>query len=315
YKANINPNSFVADQDSINLKVMFAVLPEASKQLSIFWCGFSKDFCGQSDADDVYPTATIVIMAFANSKSDGSLDVDVMPTDLIKKWQNDGKKVLISIGGQNGHWDSLFEHPDTFVESLTKIINDNNLDGADLDIEGYSTPPAVVADTIHKLRQALGSDKLIVVSPENVTVYPSPTIPVPSTGGTVWNYFVPILNEALDDINYVQPQMYNNNYISAKPATAEFIEENYLGWMNKLEYKIPGFSGVPENKLIIGLLASPSAGISTYYAEPTEVKKAVQVLESNYNINVGGIMFWDSNWDKLNNYAIGKASSEALGLE
>jgi hypothetical protein len=113
-------------------------------------------------------------MAFANTQESGALVVDKMPTQLIKNWQQRGKKVLISVGGENGHWAPLFAHPQTFIESVASIIETNNLDGIDLDIEGYTTPPAVVASTISMMRQRLGKNRLIVVSPENVGVFPSP---------------------------------------------------------------------------------------------------------------------------------------------
>ena len=44
--------------------------------LSVFWCGFSGDFCGQSSWDDVNPRATHVILAFANANWDGSINFD-----------------------------------------------------------------------------------------------------------------------------------------------------------------------------------------------------------------------------------------------
>lgn len=62
------------------------------------------------------------------------------------------------------------------------------------------------------------------------------------------------------------------------------------------DYKIPGFSGVPASKLVMGLLASTSAGGASYYAAPSVVKSAVSTLSSK-GISIGGIMFWDSHWD------------------
>lgn len=47
-----------------------------SYELSMFYCGFGKDFCGQSTFDDVNPLSTYVILSFVNSQSDGSVVVD-----------------------------------------------------------------------------------------------------------------------------------------------------------------------------------------------------------------------------------------------
>lgn len=87
-------------------------MPGASHTLSMFYCGFSGDFCGQSTTDDVNPKSSVVILAFVNKNSDGSIIVDHahFPVDLVKKWQGTGKKVLLSVGGQNGRWEPVFEN-------------------------------------------------------------------------------------------------------------------------------------------------------------------------------------------------------------
>ena len=319
YSLNQSPTINITNNQTTQVSLAFdkqKIDPVTGKVLSIFWCGFSGSYCGQSTTDDVYSKATHVILAFVNTHTDGSVIADTMPTQMINDWHRAGKKVIISVGGQNGHWGPIFANPDNFVKSIVKIITDNNLDGVDLDIEGYTTAPEVVSETISKLRSALGADKQIIVSPENVTVYPQAGIPVPSPGqgGSPWNYFVPILNASLSKIDYVQPQMYNNGYLGVPVATAAFLETNYLGWMNKYpNYTIPNFNGVPANKLIMGVLASTSAGIASFYAPPTALKAAISSLKKQ-GIDVGGVMMWDSHWDTLNSNAISKAASEALNL-
>ena len=54
------------------------------------------------------------------------------------------------------------------------------------------------------LRKRLGR-KLIVVSPENVTIYPDgySRIPDAATGHGYVNYFIPIINASIDDIDLV----------------------------------------------------------------------------------------------------------------
>jgi|KNS10NT17metaT_FD_contig_61_44261_length_1703_multi_2_in_0_out_0_2 hypothetical protein len=46
-----------------------------------------------------------------------------------------------------------------------------------------------------------------------------------------------------------------------------------MAWLNKYsEYTISGFDGVPAKKLVMGVLASTSAGGAAYYAPPATVK-------------------------------------------
>lgn len=91
--------------------------------LSMFYCGFGGDFCGQSTDDDVNPVATNIILAFVDTNPDGSVYVDTQnyPSDLQSKWQAAGKNVLISVGGQNGNWAYIFASQDStnnFVKSV-----------------------------------------------------------------------------------------------------------------------------------------------------------------------------------------------------
>jgi GH18 family chitinase len=105
----------------------------------MFYCGFGGEFCGQSTTDDVNPLTTYVILAFVNTQSDGSVVLDEAnyPKALHDKWRAAGKKVIISAGGQNGNWESIFHNAASitaFCRSVRDIINKWNLDGIDIDI-------------------------------------------------------------------------------------------------------------------------------------------------------------------------------------
>jgi chitinase len=304
-------------------------VPANNHVLSVFWCGFGGDFCGQSTTDDVNPKATHVILAFANTNADGSVYVDTAhwPTTLIKNWQAQGKKVIISIGGQNGLWVPIFNNPNNFINSVKSIINTYGLDGVDLDIENYETAPQAVALTINQLRQALGTSKQIIISPEIVGVYQASSVPSATAGGSAWNYFVPVLKDSLSSIDYVQPQFYNNWYggngYNPSGASADYIVNGYINWINQVAgmfptswaiTPIPNFSGVPASKLVIGVLASTSAGGAAYYATPDMIAAAFNTLQQTYQVQPGGIMMWDSNWDKLNGYTISNKAASLLGL-
>lgn len=295
--------------------------PSSGKVLSIFWCGFGGDYCGQSTTDDVNPKATHVILAFANSNSDGSISVDSAnwPTSLISSWHAAGKKVILSVGGQNGHWDSIFANPNNFINSVATIIQKYNLDGIDLDIEGYTTAPQAVSLTINLLRNQLGTSKQIIISPEVVGVYQAVAVPSPTTGGNAWNYFVPIINASINQIDYVQPQLYNNWY-DTSTMSANYLMNGYLQWNNQnglygtKAFAPSTYTGVPANKLIMGVLASTSAGGAAFYPTPDVLTSAITTLKSTYSTQVGGVMMWDSHWDTLNGRVISNAAANALGL-
>jgi hypothetical protein len=85
----------------ILLLLTFGALTVFAANLSMFYCGFGGNFCGQSSTDDVSSNADMVILAFGNTQTNGSVIVDEanFPTGLVTSWQKSGKKVLISIGG------------------------------------------------------------------------------------------------------------------------------------------------------------------------------------------------------------------------
>jgi hypothetical protein len=139
------------------LFLSFGVFTVFASNLSMFYCGFGGNFCGQSTTDDVNPSADIVILAFGNTQTDGSVIVDDanFPTALVSSWQKSGKKVLISIGGQNGNWPNVFAtslSTSNFINALSNIISQYSLDGVDLDIENYLATPRTVANMILALR-------------------------------------------------------------------------------------------------------------------------------------------------------------------
>ena len=90
-------------------------------------------------------------------------------------------------------------------------------------------------------------------------------MPSADVGGQAWNYFVPIIRLADSSIDFYQVQAYNNWYGGLPGGSVAYLKEVYLNWRN-LQSAIPwtnpiaNFSGVAGNKLLLGILASSSAG-------------------------------------------------------
>jgi hypothetical protein len=62
----------------IKVCLIFACIMLCSQSFknAIFYCGFSGDYCGQSKINDVNPNIDTIILAFANTKPDGTVIVD-----------------------------------------------------------------------------------------------------------------------------------------------------------------------------------------------------------------------------------------------
>lgn len=119
------------------LGILLLITSVNSFTLAMFYCGIVDGHCVQSKTDDVYPGSTFVILAFVNVSANGSASVTPAHFPDITPWTTTGKKVLISVGGEYGNWDYVFqspEHSQLFVTSLTDIVQNYSLDGVDLDI-------------------------------------------------------------------------------------------------------------------------------------------------------------------------------------
>lgn len=160
------------------------------------------------------------------------------------------------------------------------------------------------------MKKKIGS-KLLIVSPENVAVYQGTSVPSADVGGQAFNYFVPIINLADAYIDFYQPQAYNNWYGGLAGGTSAYLKEVYLNWRNlqgtvAWSSPISNFKGVSGDKLIMGVLASTTAGGSQYYAPGSVILDFKSWIRQN-NYPLKGFMMWDSNWDKLNQFSISNA--------
>lgn len=114
-------------------------------------------------------------------------------------------------------------------------------------------------------------------------------------------------------IDFYQPQAYNNWYGGLPGGSLAYFKEVYLHWRNLqglVAWSTPlqNFKGVSGDKLIMGLLASTSAGGAAYYAPSSVIKDFKKWLSDN-NYPLKGFMMWDSNWDKLNGFSISNAAT------
>lgn len=142
-------------------------------------------------------------------------------------------------------------------------------------------------------------------------MYQGSAVPPANSSGNPFNYYVPIINTVDSYIDYYQVQAYNNWYDGLPGGSLEYLQDVYLNWRNfkslgPWNVIIPGFAGVAGEKLIMGILASTSAGGAAYYATPDTISKFQAWLTVN-KYTLKGFMTWDSYWDTKNGNAISKA--------
>ncbi|MGW3089909.1 chitinase [Streptomyces sp. NPDC001108] len=255
----------------------------------------------------------------------------------IKAKQAKGKKVLISIGGQNGQVQlTTAAARDTFVSSVSRIIDEYGLDGLDIDFEGHSlslntgdtdfrnpTTPVVVnlISAVKTLKAKYGEKFVLTMAPETFFVQ----LGYQYYGSGPWGgqdpragAYLPVIHALRDDLTLLHVQDYNsgsimgldNQYHSMGGADFHIAMTDMLltgfpvaGDQSKV------FPPLRPEQVAIGLPASTQAGNG--HTSPAEVTKALNCLTKKTDCGsyathgtwpaLRGLMTWSINWDRFNN--------------
>ncbi|MFE1384025.1 chitinase [Streptomyces sp. NPDC058740] len=254
----------------------------------------------------------------------------------IKAKQAAGKKVLISIGGQNGQVQlATTAARDTFVSSVSKIIDEYGLDGLDIDFEGHSlslqtgdtdfrnpTSPVIVnlISAVKALKARYGAGFVLTMAPETFFVQ----LGYQYYGSGPWGgqdpragAYLPVIHALRDDLTLLHVQDYNsgsimgldNQYHSMGGADFHIAMTDML----LTGFPVAGdtsrvFPALRPEQVAIGLPASTQAGNG--YTAPAEVNKALDCLTKKQNCGtyqthgswpaLRGLMTWSINWDRYN---------------
>ncbi|WP_329625555.1 glycoside hydrolase family 18 protein [Streptomyces sp. NBC_01255] len=260
----------------------------------------------------------------------------------IKAKQAAGKKVLISIGGQNGQVQlSTTAARDTFVSSVSKIIDEYGLDGLDIDFEGHSlslqtgdtdfrnpTSPVIVnlIQAVKTLKAKYGSGFVLTMAPETFFVQ----LGYQYYGSGPWGgqdpragAYLPVIHALRDDLTLLHVQDYNsgsimgldNQYHSMGGADFHIAMTDML----LTGFPVAGntdrvFPALRPEQVAIGLPASTQAGNG--HTAPAEVNKALNCLTKKTDCGtyqthgtwpaLRGLMTWSINWDRYNQWAFSK---------
>lgn len=71
------------------LPLLLLIVSTTQLPLAQYYCGFSGDYCGQSSSDDTNAKSSLIVLAFANIASNGSIIVDSanFPCSEVSTWQ------------------------------------------------------------------------------------------------------------------------------------------------------------------------------------------------------------------------------------
>ncbi|MFE9927733.1 chitinase [Streptomyces sp. NPDC005533] len=267
----------------------------------------------------------------------------------IKAKQAAGKKVLISIGGQNGQVQlATTAARDTFVSSVSKIIDEYGLDGLDIDFEGHSlslatgdtdfrapTTPVVVnlISALKTLKAKYGQGFVLTMAPETFFVQ----LGYQYYGSGPWGgqdpragAYLPVIHALRDDLTLLHVQDYNsgpimgldNQYHSMGGADFHIAMTDML----LTGFPVAGntarvFPPLRPDQVAIGLPATTNAGNG--HTPPAEVTKALDCLTKKTNCGsypthgtwpaLRGLMTWSINWDRFGGWEFSRTFDAYFG--
>ena len=262
-------------------------------------------------------------LAFANPDKDGKL-VFTRNTDIksvVKKAHDAGLKVFISLAGggkpDTKIWNSVLqpENIQAFIKNILDYLNDNNLDGVDVDIEGNLLPYIDNNYTpfVLELRDALH------VKGKGITC---------ALGATYLHETV--TQESLEAYDFINVMAYDKtgpwNPDNAGPHSPfSFAEEAIEFWVDKRK--------IPSDRIVLGMpfygweFTNPSKSKtyrqivrenpenayvdqveSLYFNGISTIIKKTQLAKEKLN----GVMFWEITQDTVHELSLLRAVNQTL---
>ena len=246
-----------------------------------------------------------------------------------------GKKVLLSIGGANGHVQLRnATERGQFVSSVRSIISTYGLDGIDIDFEGSSvtlnagdtdfrnpTTPVItnLISAIREIRNGVGSGFVLSMAPETFFVQVGFDAYGPSAGA-----YLPVIHGLRDILTYIHVQHYNTGSVTALDGRA-YSSGNADFHVAMAEMLLRGFPiahnannvfpALRQDQVAIGLPAIPQAAGSGFTPAP-EVQRALDYIIKGQSFGgvyvlrnpagyraFRGLMTWSINWDRFNGFS------------
>ncbi|HTI15387.1 MAG TPA: glycosyl hydrolase family 18 protein [Dictyobacter sp.] len=278
--------------------------------------GYWQDFTNQAPAlrlSAVNSNYDLIAVAFANADPahPGGVTFSIDPSlssalggytsaqfiSDINTLHAQGKKVIISVGGENG---TIAVNDATsatnFANSIYGLMQTYGFDGVDIDLEN-GVNPTYMASALEQLSSKVGSRLIITLAPQ--------TIDMQSTSS---GYFQLALN-IKNILTIVNMQYYNSGTMLGCDGNVYAQgTENFLTALACIQLQ----GGLRPDQIGLGLPATTQAANAGSYVAPSVINNALDCLERGTNCGsfkpattyagIRGVMTWSINWDDSNGY-------------
>jgi chitinase len=274
--------------------------------LTGYWQNFNNGATVQK-ISDVPAAYDLIAVAFADADSSrpgaitfnldsaglGGYTVAQFKADIAAK-QAAGKKVILSVGGQNGTISVADPTAaSNFASSALSALRTYGFDGIDIDLEN-GVNAQYMGQALHSLQSQFGSGLVITMAPQTIDMQ-----------STSFEYFKLAL--AIKDIlTIVNVQYYNSG--SMNGCDGQVYSQGSVDFITA-QACIMLQGGLRPDQVGLGLPASSRAAGSGYVS-PTVVNNALDCLTKgtgcgNYRPtspwpSLRGAMTWSTNWDASN---------------
>ena len=228
--------------------------------------------------DQIYSRYNIINVAFAVPQFGTDYNMQfvpdqVSPTTFISQIQTlhaQGRKIIISIGGSNApiSLDNSMER-DSFIVSMTNIINTYDFDGIDIDFDGgslsvnggtISSPvDQPVINLIYAIKEIMTNYYLqnnrrliLTMAPETAYVQGGQ-----SAYAGIWGAYLPIIDALRDSLEILHVQLYNSGSMNGidgnvyTQGTADFIVAMCEAVIQGFNTTGGMFTGLPASKIAV----------------------------------------------------------------
>ncbi|WP_205740915.1 glycosyl hydrolase family 18 protein [Haloactinopolyspora alba] len=236
----------------------------------------------------------------------GGYTVDEFKADVADR-QAAGGKVVISVGGQNGHVDVTNAAEATnFAQSTYALMQEYGFDGVDIDLE-HGINATYMEQALRQLRDLAGPGLIITMAPQTID-FQAPS----------YDYYQLALG-IQDILTIVNMQYYNSGTMMG--CDDQVYAQGTIDFLTA-QACIQLEAGLDPDQVGLGLPAVPSAA-GGGYQPAANVTAALDCLATATRCAgfvpsepwgpIGGAMTWSVNWDATNGYEFADTVGSYLG--